>query len=228
MRTGPHTRRAGIALAGALAAWLSLQGAAGAEGALFEAPAPGSYELPPITRVQEHELLAPDGARTHLLGLAPGQAALVAFIYRGCSDAAGCPTVLATLQRIDAELARRPSLASRARLVSVSFDPLHDTPERMGELASQLSPKTDWRFLTAPSTAELAPVLADFGQDVTSLVDVKGEPTGVLRHVVKVYLVDGRRDVRNVYSTGLLSIPLLLADLETVTNERREAAQTGR
>jgi len=71
-------------------------------------------------------------------------------------------------------------------------------------------------------------VLADFGQDVTSLVDVKGEPTGVLRHVVKVYLVDGRRDVRNVYSTGLLSIPLLLADLETVTNERREAAQTGR
>jgi hypothetical protein len=35
-------------------------------------------------------------------------------------------------------------------------------------------------------------------------------------HVLKVFLVDGRRDVRNVYSTGLLDPRLVAADVETV------------
>lgn len=218
-------RRAGIAGAAALAAALALPLRAAGDGALFEPPAPGSYQLPPIARVGEHALLAPDGARTPLLGLGPGQVALVAFVYRACSDAEGCPAALATIARIDAELARRPRLAGRVRLVTVSFDPARDTPARMGELAAHLAPRGDWRFLTAASVAELAPVLADFGQDVTTLIGADGEPTGALRHVVKVHLVDARGAVRNVYSTGFLSVPLLLADLETVLREPAPSAR---
>jgi cytochrome oxidase Cu insertion factor (SCO1/SenC/PrrC family) len=90
----------------------------------------------------------------------------------------------------------------------------------MGELAAHLSPETDWRFLTAQGPEDLSPVLTDFGQDATLLRDAKGDDTGVIRHVVKIYLVDARGDVRNVYSSGLLSVPLLLADLETVVGER--------
>ncbi len=63
-------------------------------------------------------------------------------------------------------------------------------------------------------------MLADFGQDATVLRDAKGEATGAIRHVVKIYLVDARGDVRNVYSSGLLSVPLVLADLQTVVAGR--------
>jgi cytochrome oxidase Cu insertion factor (SCO1/SenC/PrrC family) len=216
-------KRAGSVLVGGLllAAKLSAQTstATTSDAPLFEPPPPGSYELPAIARVADFELLAPDGARVPVLGLAKGQVALVAFVYRACSDAEGCPAALATLKRIDVALAQRRALAGHVRLVTVSFDPAHDTPERMGELASHLAPASDWRFLTAADGAELAPLLAAYGQDVTALVGPQGEPTGAIRHVVKVYLVDSRRDVRNVYSTGFLSVPLLLADLETVVAE---------
>lgn len=197
--------------------------AAAEEALRYEPPAPGSYELPALGRVSERSLLAPDGNRAPLLGLAPGQVALVSFVYRSCPDA--CPAVLATWKRIDAELAARPALAGRVRLVSVSFDPGRDTPKEMGLLARTLAPRNDWRFLTPLDAAELGPLLADFGQDATPLVGPDGTPTGVVRHVTKAFLVDARGDVRNVYSTGFLSVELLLNDAETVLREELHAGR---
>jgi cytochrome oxidase Cu insertion factor (SCO1/SenC/PrrC family) len=202
---------------------LTLRALAAPETPLFDAPIAGSYQLPAIARVREWSLLDASGAHAPLLDLAPGHAALVAFVYRSCSDAAGCPATLATLQTVDAALAARADLAARVQLVTVSFDPAHDTPERMAELRGLIAPRSDWRFFTAASEQELAPVLADFGQDATRLFDSSGEPLASIRHVVKVFLVDARGDVRNIYSTGLLSLPLLLADLETVVSEQERA-----
>jgi hypothetical protein len=41
----------------------------------------------------------------------------------------------------------------RVRLVTVSFDPVLDTPARMGELARSLGARDGWRFLTARDEA---------------------------------------------------------------------------
>ena len=187
-----------------------------AESPLYEPPAPGTYELPPIRRVSEHALTGTDGKRAPILGLASGRAAIVSFIYLNCADAGGCPLSLAVMQRLDAALAKRPALARRVRLVTVSFDPAHDTPARMGELRGALDPKRDWRFFTAPDPSGLTRVLDDFGQDVAPLAAKDGEENVAIRHVLKVFLVDGRGDVRNIYSTGFLDERLLINDLETV------------
>jgi cytochrome oxidase Cu insertion factor (SCO1/SenC/PrrC family) len=168
----------------------------------FEAPAPGSYELPPIQSVLEHRLLDEQGRATPLLGLASGEAALVSFVYLSCPDA--CPAATATLARLDAQLAERPALAPRVQLVTVSFDPANDPPSRLAALRDSLAPRGRWRFATAASEADIAPVLADFGQDATP------------SHVLKIFLVDGQGRVRNIYSTGFLDVRLLLADLETL------------
>jgi hypothetical protein len=72
-----------------------------------------------------------------------------------------------------------------------------------------MEPKTDWRFLV-PEEKSLGPVLRDFGQDV---VDLSG---GEKRHVMKVYLVDSERRVRNIYAAGFLDVDLVLADIATV------------
>jgi cytochrome oxidase Cu insertion factor (SCO1/SenC/PrrC family) len=175
---------------------------AGADSELFTPPAPGTYELPPIQHVADYELLNPRGVRVRLLGLAPGQVALVSFIYQHCTDGSACPRALATWKRVDTALAARPALARHVRLVTVSFDPANDTPQQMAELARHLRPRSDWRFLTAPNETELRPVLADYGQDVLPLLGADGERLGLLQHLTKAFLggrARGRaRDLRCV------------------------------
>ena len=206
-------RRAALLAAALLALGASDEhtGHAGAGGPRFEAPAPGSYELPPIQRVAEHALLDETGAPAKLLAWRAGEASLVSFVYLSCPDA--CPTATATLAALDAALADRPALARRVQLVTVSFDPARDTPSRMAALHRALSPRGRWLFATAASPAALAPVLDDFGQDAAPLPD---DPAARVAHVLKVFLVDGEGQVRNVYSSGFLDVRLLLADLETV------------
>ena len=187
-----------------------------AAGARFEPPAPGSYELPPFGRVREHELLGPDGAPAALLGLGPGEAALVGFVYLHCPDA--CPAAMAVFQELDRKLAERPEVSGRVTLVTVSFDPARDTPERMASLRRALAPRARWRFLTAASPAAIEPVLADFGQDVVRVADADGPPE-VVTHLLKVFLVDGSGRIRNIYSSGFLDERILLNDLLTVLHE---------
>lgn len=219
------TRRRSAALAVALLAWT----AAAHEGAdpgeapppdpgapRFEPPPAGSYELPPIDRVSEHELVDASGVPAPLLGLARGEAALVSFVYLSCGEA--CPLATATLHRIDRLLADDPALAERVRLVTVSFDPARDTPERMRALAGSLSPRSRWQFLTARDPDALRPVLADFGQDAV-WIPGEAEAPDRLRHVLKIFLVDDARRVRNIYSTGLMDIRLVMNDLRTVLAE---------
>jgi cytochrome c peroxidase len=161
--------------------------------------------------VADRALLASDGAPEPLLGLAPREAALVSFVYLHCPDA--CPLGTATLQQVDRRLAESPDLAGRVRLVTVSFDPVRDTPERMAALRRSLAPRGRWRFLTAASPAAIDPVLVDFGQDVLRADD------RVASHVMKVFLVDGERRIRNVYSAGFLDERILVNDLLTVLAE---------
>jgi cytochrome oxidase Cu insertion factor (SCO1/SenC/PrrC family) len=190
--------------------------AEGAPAPRFEPPPPGSYQLPPFGRVAERQLLGPDGAPAPLLGLRPGEAALVSFVYLSCPDA--CPLATAVLQQVDRALAARPDLRDRTALVTVSFDPERDTPDAMARLARALAPEGSWRFLTAPSAQALAPVLADFGQDAVPRA-VDGEPGPRFSHVLKVFLVDGEGRIRNAYSTGFLDARILVNDLATVLGE---------
>jgi cytochrome oxidase Cu insertion factor (SCO1/SenC/PrrC family) len=185
----------------------------------YALPEPGSYELPAIARVPDFTLLDERGKPTRLLGLAPDQVAVVSFVYSRCAGGQGCPLALATLQGLDRKLAAEPALAGHVRLATVSFDPASDTPERMAALRTRLRPAADWHFLTAADPDAIAPVLAAFGQDALPLVDERGAELGLFRHVLKVFLVDARGAVRNVYSAGFLSPELVLVDARTLLLE---------
>ena len=190
------------------------------ETGLYQVPEPGSYELPAIRQVSDRLLLDANGETRSLLPPRGEQLTLVSFVYTSCSQASGCPAAFATLRQLDRRLALRPEHAKRVRLVTVSFDPERDTPERMARVRSQLAPRTDWRFLTAADPEVLAPILDEFGQRVYERVTDSRVPTGVLEHVLQISLVDSERAVRNVYSSGLLDPALVVADLETLLLER--------
>jgi len=193
---------------------------------LYQLPPPGSYELPVIDRVGRYELLDASGERVPLLDLEPGSCAVVSFVYASCPDAGGCPLVLASLRQMDRTLAQKPALASHVQLVTVSFDPVNDTPERLATLRDHLKPIGAWHFRTAASDAEIRPVLDDFGQDALRLVSAEdGRSLGVIRHIAKVFLVDSDYAIRNIYSSGFLDHEILLRDIETLLLEGQPSVE---
>jgi cytochrome c peroxidase len=185
----------------------------------YEPPAPGSYTLPVIGRVDDHALLDSRGEPTSLAALKRQRLAVVAFVYTTCAEAAGCPLAEAIMQRLDRRLADDPALARRVRLLTVSFDPERDTPARMATTRDVFAPKTDWEFLTTSGDAQLAPLLDDFGQPVAKLYYEDGTWTGLFRHVLKVFVLDEQNRVRNIYSTGLLNPDLVMNDVRTLAAE---------
>jgi len=182
----------------------------------FTPPAPGTYELPPIDTVHDHTVLDSDGRETTLGTLIGEQLAVVSFVYGSCAEATGCPVSTAALHRLDRLLAADPALAREVVLVTVSFDPVRDTPAHMAAMRERHAPRSAWQFVTTRDTAMLRPLLEDFGQPVAELRYPDGTPTGVFRHVLKVFLLDRQRRVRNVYSVGFLHPDLVLNDLRTV------------
>ncbi len=182
----------------------------------YTPPAPGTYELPVITSIDDHPLIGSAGDATTLFALTGEHLAVVAFIYTSCVEAVGCPVSHAVLHGLDRALAADPALAKRVRLVTVSFDPDRDTPAQMASQRTLHEPRTDWRFATTAGGAELQSLLDDFDQPVAKLRYEDGKWTGLFRHVLKVFLLDGRHRVRAIYSTGFLNQALVLNDLKTL------------
>ncbi len=182
----------------------------------YEPPAPGTYTLPVVATVRDHAVVTADGRDTTLFALTRDRLAVVAFVYTTCIEPTGCPLSLAVLHDLDRRLAADPALAGRATLVTLSFDPERDTPARMAVMRRFHEPKTDWQFVTTRDETQLAPLLTDFGQPVAKLRYPDGAWSGLYRHVLKVFLLDERHDVRNVYSTGMLDPALVLNDLRTL------------
>jgi cytochrome oxidase Cu insertion factor (SCO1/SenC/PrrC family) len=110
------------------------------------------------------------------------------------------------------------SLASVVRFVNVSLDPVADTPVAIRRYARQFAPdgRVEWSFLTARSVPRLVPVLDDFGQDVSIETDSQGHATRVLHHLLKVFLIDPRGMVREIYSLAYLQPDVMLSDIKTL------------
>jgi cytochrome oxidase Cu insertion factor (SCO1/SenC/PrrC family) len=192
----------------------------------FTPPAPGTYDLPPIDTVSDHQLLDSTGKPVSLFALTAGKVAVVSFMYTACTDVGGCPLAAAVLQQVDRLLGERPELANQVSLLSVSFDPERDTPARLAAIRAGLNPRTDWHLLTAATPEAIQPILADYNQPTAKLWQEDGSWSGEFRHVLKVFLLDRSHHVRNIYSTGFFNARLVLNDIETILLEDQHADRT--
>jgi protein SCO1 len=199
----------------------AVEGPAG--GFTFPLPEPGSYRLPPIRAAAGGTVLLDDGTATDLAALLRDRITVFSFIFTRCPDL--CPVATLRLADLHELAASDGSVAERLQLVSMSFDPGHDTPEVMAEYgAIWRTPGVDrpaWHFATAPDAEALAPVLAAYDQAVAPL-PVAGAPDPGLAHVLRVYLVDAGGMVRNIYSLDFLDPRLVLGDVRTLLLERPE------
>jgi protein SCO1/2 len=188
----------------------------------FEPLAPGSYRLPVIQRVADARLLDTEAHAVSLRALTSGKITLLTFFYTYCIEPLGCQFAHQTLVQLRDRIVRDPSLARAVRFVGISCDPGNDTPETLAAYARefQAGPRLEWRFLTAASVPALLPVLEDFGQDVSVDVDAQGQPLRALHHLLKVFLIDPRGRVREIYTLAYLQPGVIFNDIRTLYLER--------
>jgi protein SCO1/2 len=90
-----------------------------------------SYHVPaPGDAVPDFKLRNQDGRAIHL-GQFQGKALLVTFIYTRCPSPEFCPRLTRNFALVQKQLAASPALYAKTHLLCISFDPEHDTPERL-------------------------------------------------------------------------------------------------
>jgi len=186
---------------------------------------PGTYTLNRIKRAADGKVLDTDGKARALTDFFGGdKLTLLSFIYSSCADPNGCPYAYAVFHQIKSRLEReQPQLANKLRLVSLSFDPERDTPAMLKLYAGDnvtAAHGVQWDFLTTASLRELIPILDAYRQDVYIDLDPKtGKSVGTMSHVLKVFLIDRDKYVREIYTASYLNPDVAYNDILTLLLE---------
>jgi cytochrome oxidase Cu insertion factor (SCO1/SenC/PrrC family) len=176
---------------------------------LFDADPPGSFELPVIREAADFSVR--DAETGDLLRLADfrGRAVVLSLFYTSCADGNACPLATATLRAAEREIPRR-GLTGRVALLSVTFDEDRDTLEVLRGHRERAGAGPSWRFATPETAARREALLEGYDQRIARARD------GTIVHPLRVYLLDGRGRVRQIYSQSFLRSDVLLNDIETV------------
>ena len=185
----------------------------------YPVPAAGSYLLPPVGRAADGEVLDSDGSPARLYELFGDRYVLLSFMYSSCGDVNGCPLTAYVYYQLKRAMAQDAVLAQNLRLVSLSFDPQRDTPAVMQLYANNFRHEGaagQWRFVTTQSEQQLRPILQAYGQNVQRKLAMEDSSSTDFFHVLRVFLIDPQRRVRNIYSVSFLHTDLILADFHTL------------
>ena len=198
----------------------------------FEAPKAGSYELPALGFAKDAKVLNVDGEQVRFHDLYAGKYTLLSFMYSRCGDVNGCPLTHVVFNRIRQIASNNPGLDKHLQLISMSFDPENDTPEVLKNLNSghadhdqhsghaghevENKERIEWLYLTSDSDKSLEPILVDYDQAVLNDIDEEGNATGRISHILRVYLIDPRNQIRNIYSVPFLHPDIIINDVKTL------------
>jgi protein SCO1 len=150
--------------------------------------------------VHEHPVVIPavtleseSGARLDLAAFR-GKWLLIDFVYTRC------PTYCTTLGREFAQLQRSlavPLARHRVQLLSISFDPAHDTPQRLTEYLQRFRTRdSEWLAARPVDQDELERLKKRFG--ITVIPDSFGGYT----HNAAIHLVDPRGRLVEIFDVG--------------------------
>jgi protein SCO1/2 len=173
------------------------------------------YHVPqPGDAVPDFALRNQDGHAIHLDQFR-GKALLVTFIYTRCPLPNFCPLVTRNFAEINRQLATVPGLSGKTHLLCVSFDPEHDTPERLRAYGATYigSDAKDafahWDF-AVPRKAELEKMAEYFDVGVTHGAD------DTITHTLSTTLIGPGGKVAQFYPGNEWTPEQVLSDLRRV------------
>src|ERR1700745_560351 len=123
----------------------------------YDPPVAGGSALPLIKMAPGGAIIDSDSKALDLRQLTHGRITVLSFIYTRCAAPKACPYAAGVLNQLHLLSVDDATLAKNMRLVSMSFDPDYDTPQRLAAYSEKfLEEKSgcEWRFATAKSTAE--------------------------------------------------------------------------
>jgi protein SCO1/2 len=144
-----------------------------------------------------------------------GSATLLTFIYTSCPLPNFCPLLDSHFARLQQAILADARLKSKAKLISVTFDPEHDTPAVLAAHAAKLKANPDvWTFATG-DRGTLDRLAARFGVSV-----IRSDSDPFITHNLRTILLgpDGR--IAQIYSGSEWNTATVLADLRTAAGVR--------
>ena len=183
----------------------------------FDAPEPSTYTLASYKLAQNGNVIDEDGNNTSLHEIFDNKLVLLNFMYSTCTDVNGCPLATAVFHKVKNILQNDPEVGKHVSLVSLSFDPENDTPDVMKLYGDGTNNDVvDWKFLTTNSLKQLNPILDDYSQRIIKEYDKDGNYVGSISHILRVFLVDKSKNIRNIYSVSFLHSDILINDIKTL------------
>lgn len=144
-----------------------------------------------------------------------GKARLVYFYYASCPDV--CPPTTFMISEVEDQLQKEGLLGTKVELISITFDPVTDTPDVIRDFATRNFAKLEggWDFLRGDEEATLK-LARDFGADV-----IKDEKTNTYVHMNVITLVDKKGQIRKWIngSDESLTPESMVADLKQLAKE---------
>lgn len=142
-----------------------------------------------------------------------GRVVLLAFIFTSCPGV--CPLISQQMSALQAGLKEAGLFGQQANLVSVTVDPETDTAKVLAEYAQKFgADPTGWRFLRE-TPAKTQSVLKAY-DEWTKLL-----PKGELDHPARVYLIDQKGNIREIYSLVFFNEKQAQIDIKALLAETR-------
>ena len=180
----------------------------------YPAPQVGSYSLPSISDAFDAPYLSSLGLEGTLHDLMDGKVTILSFIYTKCEDVNGCPLAAFVMSQIQKQVKQTESV----QFISYSFDIKNDTPKVLENYAQSFrNDGAKWDFLTAPNSERLENLLKQYNQTV-QISDGQ-----IYSHMLRVFLIDSKKRIRNIYSTAFLHADTITNDIETLLKEEDTA-----
>jgi protein SCO1/2 len=141
-----------------------------------------------------------------------GSTVLITFIYTSCPYPTFCPLMDRHFAEIQTRLSKDPALSKRIHLVSISFDPITDTPPVLKQHGTKLHADFKrWTFLTGDRD-DIDRFAARFGVSVARATDNQRD----ISHNLRTAIVDPAGKLVKVYVGNEWTPDQALADLAAV------------
>jgi protein SCO1/2 len=140
-----------------------------------------------------------------------GRAVLLAFIFTTCPGV--CPLISKQMEHVQRELKAAGLFGRQAAMLSMTIDPETDTASVLAQYAAQYgADPAGWRFLRE-SVEKTKPVLRAYDEWAKKL------PRGDLDHPARVYLIDSKGNIREIYSLAFFNEKQALIDIRALVAE---------